>query len=441
MPKPIHEMSSWGASAHSPRVLEEDEEWEATRQVGGATQVMRDRDEELATISRNVGRQISASQWEMFVVCEPGDAMQQQFEMLHPEYIALHDIGTSTSRRLLAGLAAAANRPVHKLHIRRQGHGVALATLEFVEMPVAEGAPPLRLYTTETDADTQSRRRLARVLLAFSRLAVVMVGDLPPHALATALLPLREAVTEGPWPNRELLMLPLASAAALASQAARLAVGTEVAVRTTPQVTRPGEAWAYMRGSWTKLRNALRESTAVDLPEIVDPVPATNVSLPGGSAAPTAPPAAAAPVQRLPLPLQPMPAVPKAAATPVIADAALAAYVRQCGQLKGMLSCCVFELATQRTLGHAGGRPGPAALSSQGATLMASMAEGGQALGLGAAAPDAAISFGAHHLLLRALPGRPGLALHAVLDRTSANLTLVRLQLQRLDALLDAAPA
>jgi len=34
------------------------------------------------------------------------------------------------------------------------------------------------------------------------------------------------------------------------------------------------------------------------------------------------------------------------------------------------------------------------------------------------------------------VPGRPGLAMHAVLDRSVANLTLVRLQLQRLDVLL-----
>ena len=50
--------------------------------------------------------------------------------------------------------------------------------------------------------------------------------------------------------------------------------------------------------------------------------------------------------------------------------------------------------------------------------------------------PDAAITLGSHHQLLRAVPGRPGLALHGVLDRSLANLTLVRLQLQRLDLLL-----
>ena len=35
------------------------------------------------------------------------------------------------------------------------------------------------------------------------------------------------------------------------------------------------------------------------------------------------------------------------------------------------------------------------------------------------------------------VPARRGLAMHAVLDKSLANLTLVRLQLQRLDLLLE----
>jgi hypothetical protein len=119
------------------------------------------------------------------------------------------------------------------------------------------------------------------------------------------------------------------------------------------------------------------------------------------------------------------------------ADPTLAAYLRKCGELKGMISCCIFELATQRTIGHFGSRPGPAGLAAHGASLMASMAEAAHALGLGDGAPDAAITVGNHHVLLRAVPARPGLAMHAVLDKVQANLTLVRLQLQRLDLVLE----
>jgi hypothetical protein len=190
-------------------------------------------------------------------------------------------------------------------------------------------------------------------------------------------------------------------------------------------VTRPAEAWGYLRASWNRLREQLAEE-AVHIPEVLDLTPAQ---------APAAP--------RAPLPMQPMPSVRAGAPAPAAADPALATYLRKCGELKGMISCCIFELATQRTLGHTGGRPGPAGLATHGSSLMASMAEAAQALHLGSAAPDAAITFGSHHVLLRAVPGRRGLAMHAVLDKAQANLTLVRLQLQRLDLLLEegATPA
>ena len=60
----------------------------------------------------------------------------------------------------------------------------------------------------------------------------------------------------------------------------------------------------------------------------------------------------------------------------------------------------------------------------------------------GDAAPDAAITLAGHHVLLRTVPARRGLAMHAVLDKAQANLTLVRLRLQRLDLLREenAAP-
>jgi hypothetical protein len=448
MPKPIHEMSTWDASAQPSRDFDEQDEesWEATRaQTGMATQLMRDKDEYLAQAQPQVGRRVGQSQWELFVVVDPAEALQQTFDLLKPDFIALHDIGTLSSKRMLAGLAVATGRPVHQLHIRRQGLGMPLAQIEFVELPVAADKPPLRLYTTEIDADTQQRRRLSRLLLAHSRLGVVIVGDLPPHALATALLPLHDAIKEGPWHNRELLMLPLAGASALAGQASHLAIGSPVQVRTTPLVTRPAEAWHYLRGSWNKLRAQLADQ-AIHLAEILDPVappamaaPAPQVNA-GKGAAQTGPvslleSASAAP--RTPLPMQPMPLPRSAPPSAAPVDPALATYIRKCGELKGMISCVVFELATQRTIGHAGGRPGPAVMASQGASLMATMAEAAQALNLGQAAPDAAITLGNHHQLLRAVPARPGVAMHAVLDRAQVNLTLVRLQLQRLDLLLE----
>ena len=496
MTKPLQDMSSWNPSAHS-RTPEEDDSWQATRQVGGqATQMVGDEEDYLAAGAREVGRDLGGGQWELFVVCDPGEAMHQQFEHLRPEYIALHDIGTTSSRRLLGGLAAATGTPVHKLVIRRQGHGVALATLEFVELNTGD-TRPLRLYTTEVDADTNQRRELAKVLLAFSRLGVVMVGDLPAHALEPSLQPLREAITRGPWPNRHLLLLPLSSASAVTAQAAQIARGTGVSVRTTPQVTRPADAWNFIVGTWNKLREHAA-ATGTELPMLSAGVraPATpeagtsatsaagpviaSPARPAASepsarpavsppAAPVAPPVTMAPAPGTttgatrPAPLTftaefasgpaatlaaqpafvPVPAPRAAPVTPPASQGVgheplLAAYAKRVAEIKGMVSCCLFETATQRPVAHAGTRPGPASLAAQGGALLAAMTDAGKLMGLGEALPDAAVTLASHHLLLRPLPNHPGLALHAVLDRSVANLTLVRLQLQRLDETLDA---
>ncbi|MBL0090940.1 MAG: hypothetical protein IPP50_00660 [Piscinibacter sp.] len=114
--------------------------------------------------------------------------------------------------------------------------------------------------------------------------------------------------------------------------------------------------------------------------------------------------------------------------------------MHQLGELTGMVSCCVFELSSGRSVAHAGASPGADDLALHGTELLSSIAGTCRALGLGHAIPDAAITLGAHHLLLRAVPKHPGMALHAVLDKTHANLTLARLQVQRMDALFDEQP-
>ena len=414
--------------------------WQATRaQTALATQFLRDEDAYLAPDQVDIGRQTSANERELFVSCDPALAMQQQFEHLHPEFIAVHDIATASSRKLLAGIAAASARTVQKLLIRRQGFGTVLASLEFVELPMTEGNT-LRIYSTDVDADTTARHGLARMLMAFSRLAVVMVGDLPGHAMSAALAPLREHMISGPWPNRQMLLLPLASASTLVTHGMDLGRGTGVNVRTTPQVTRPADAWGFINGTWGRLRGVEPGARPKPPPGGAMP-PAPSSSLQSGTAGAAGMPGAAA-AQRArpgtdPLSMRPMPAVPSAASRAVTPKALLDRYVHQLAELTGMVSCCVFDVASGLEIAHAGARPDPAQLASHGATLLGAMIATSRTLGLGHALPDAAITLGSHHLLLRAVPRHPGLALHAVLDKTHANLTLARLQVQRVDALFD----
>jgi hypothetical protein len=432
------------------------EEWEATRaQSMMATQIMRDVNESEPGESRDIGRLVGDNQRELFVSCGPVEAMRQQFEILDPAFIAVHDVGTALSRKLLAGIAVASGRRLQKLVIRRQGYGTPLATLEFIEWPTAQGTI-LRLYTTEIDADTAARTALAITLLAYSRLGVVMVGDLPAHALNAAFYPLQQGLLHGPWPNRHLLMLPLSSASAVASQSAQLVSHTGVTVRTTPHISRPAEAWGFISGTWNHMHD--EETTrGLQLPGISDAAvksrPAAPPAIQADSAATAATPAAApvrppdlktastppleapaaAPAPAQPLPLRPMPAVPGPEAAPARLEDMLADYVGRLIKLNGMLSCTVFETATSRTLAHAGTKYTANALAQQGRALIDAVLQCGQALGMPVGAPELALSLDAHHLVLRPLPRHAELMLHAVFDKNIANLTLVRLQIQRFD--------
>lgn len=416
--------------------------WQSTRaQTALATQFLKDEEEYLSSEKSDIGRQTGANERELFVSCDPAQAMQQQFEHLRPEFIAIHDIATASSRKLLLGIAAASGRALQKLVIRRQGYGTPLATLEFVELPTTDNRP-LRLYTTEADADTASRHGLARMLLAFSRLGAVMVGDLPGHAIAAALKPLHDDIVAGPWPNRNLLLLPLASASTLVTHGMDLGRGTGVTVRTTPQVARPADAWAFITGTWSRLREQdPTEGNAV--PELggFNPGLSAAVAHARRNAAKGMPSGDTQPFEDMavPLSMRAMPAVSGAGAKPAVTRNLLERYVRQIGDLTGMVSCCVFEIETGRPLAHAGANPGANDLGLRGMELIASMTAGGRSLGLGQAVPEAAITLASHHLLLRPVPKSPGLALHAVLDKSSANLTLARLQVLRMDTLFDEA--
>lgn len=501
MRKRLSELSTWEESSQQMPSTVPAEDWEQTRaQTVLATQLLATQDDYLSGESRDVGRRIDARQHEMFVSCDPGEALHQQFDQLRPEYIAIHDVGGSQSRRLIAGLAAAAAAKVQKLTIRRQGYGVSLATIEFVELP-SDGRN-LRVYTTEVDADTHVRHQISRVLLAHSRLGVVIVGDLPPHALSSALAPLAEGIRVGPWSNRDLLFLPLSSASAIAANASTLGAGRGINVRTTPQVARPGDAWNFITATWNRLRESLLRS-GVTLPELgvgqpvqaglhpqlahapvqpsarkrAEPVPSTApqpvVATPAVAASrssgpvvsPLAEPTAAAPKSQRPLPhaatrppvhatvatpaspestklpLHAMPPTPRLPERGLNSPDPLVRYVNRLLEITGMVSACVFEVATQRPLAHAGARPGPAMLAIQGGMLTGVMLDTSRALGFGMTPPEASITLGGHHLLLRPLPGHSDMMLHAVLDGAAANPTLARLELSKLDGEVFAQAA
>ena len=377
-----------------------------------ATQIVRDRDAYLGQ-SPDVGRRLTDDQVELFVGDEPAAALQREFERLNPQFIALHDVGTASSLRLLQAMASTTGK-VMRLTVRRQGHGVPLATLQFVEIGGSDGSA-LRVYSTDVDADTHARQLIARVLVSHARLAVLMFGDLPTHALAASMQPLIQSVSHERWPGRQMLMIPLGAPAPVnAFVAPFTAAGLQVQV--APRVARATDAWSFIGSSWNQL---------------------DGVSAP--AAAPAAPIAAASGTHHAPAaaldsseaPTEPM-GLP-ADRGPHHGGINWFDYVQRCASVKGMISCCVFDRSNGQALAHAGGRPPAEVMQALGERLLVTAGEIGAMMGTGTAVTEATVSYATHHLMLRALPRQPGVVLHAVLDAATGNLALARAQLQRLD--------
>jgi hypothetical protein len=376
--------------------------WQATQALTGmATRVMGS-EEYLGRTIPEVGTRVGDHAFEIFSICPPAEALQLQFEAQQPTFIAIHDLGTAMCARFLAELAAALHLPLQTLTIRRSGVGVTLATLQFIELPAPKGAQ----YATAADADTSTRRLLAEALLAFSRLGVVLVGAMAPHAVAAQFAPLRERLLTVPWNNQKLLLVPVSTPSPeLAEQTRRLVAGTTVSASVTPVAADTSGRWGFIQAAWSRLRSNLPETRLT----FDTPTPAP-VEVP--------PPEA--------LPMRPMPATSAAAGR--------LGNARACS-----LGCCLFELQSGRPVAHAGRRGNIETLAAQGTNLLAAALDSGARLGDPGGSAECLITLDRQLLFVRQMPQQRSLGMLAVFDRSLANPMLVRVQLQRLEPLLDAA--
>lgn len=399
-------------------------------QLAPRTQLVPDRDAYLGQGSRDVGRRIADDQVELFAATDPVTALDLELRQHQPLFLALHDLGASASLRLLASVAQAAGSPLQRLTIRRQGHGDALATVPFIEVQLADGKP-LRCYTTDVAGDTTLRQSMARTLLHHASLGVLLVGPQAPEVLMPQAQALLAAQPQQSRLQAELLLLPLTAGTALAGLASLLQGGGST-VHVAPPAAKTRQAWSQMAQVWNRLQGGLGGSAPLPVAfnGEAEATPANAAATPSPAApARTAVDDSDAPT--LPMGLNPMRARAAAAAAPT--GNLWQVYADSCALLKGALAACAFDPLGGHALAHAGRGAEPAQLAEQGAALLRTMTDAARALGLGAAPSDGSLSVGHHHLLVRPVPGHPGVAL-ALLLSDSTNLTLAKLQLERVQA-------
>jgi hypothetical protein len=219
-----------------------------------------------------------------------------------------------------------------------------------------------------------------------------------------------------------MLMVPLGSGLPLASHATQLAGRSGVAVHVTPHAGKTRQAWSYIAGAWNRLHGGAASGRAI-------PTDFGAVAAPPATAARSEAPTEVMGLR--PLPGSPASPASQAAPSPAGAPGSWQDYIDRCGQLKGVLACCAFDTLARHPLAHSGPLAMAARLAEQGAGLLKAMADATRAIGLSGTPSEGAITVGGHHLLLRPVPGHPGIAVHLVLS-SSSNLTLARMQLERI---------
>lgn len=381
-----------------------------TSPPGPQRPVWRDADDtQLATqVARNpgdylderadIGRAVAPGVRELFIACEVGIALQQQFEHLPQPFVAVHDLGCQATGHLLSSIALATGRAGETLVIRRTGYGTVLASIDYVDCHTPAG--PVRLYSTAVDADTQTRQAITRVLLDHAPLSVVLVGEHPAHVLEGLFTELRATASTSSGGHHELLFLPLGSPVLLQPRAQAFANVTARTVRLGPQVATPAEAWRPLRAAWN--------------------------ALPGPAAALPAMPSPDAEQTTAPLT---RPLVPSPSGT-------LPSFMHQVGALPGVVCAGLFEIATSRVLDAFGPRDAATELARRGTLLLAAAATSRRQLGLVGPALELVVHGSSQGNAVHVLARRPDWALHLVYTPALADWPQLRQRIEQIEAAL-----
>jgi hypothetical protein len=407
-----------------------------------------------------------------------GDANQtllQDLASRMPAYVAIHDVHGGASLQLLQMFAMNFFGRIQALQIRHRQTRNLLATIQYLDLDV-DGSSPLRLIACDIDATLPQRQLLARSLLAFSTLSVLVVGDNATGGIASQLEAWRAQMSQEPWVNRHMLLMPLSSSAAAITRNAQMGRATPVSVRVTPAAVSPDDAWNYISGAWRRASTSIPFSDSgagsgfIGLGEPIRApraqathlaarpaaqeagreLPAQTSPSPTGCASSIAAGASVAPDNAgttlwrrsgfsslpQPSPLKPMPTI--GAGSPSVSI--IQEHCERILQLEGVLAAAIFDTSTGLIAAQAGGAGFTEQLAKQGLMLVSTIQESARALGCAEGATDVTVQWADKNLILRQVPNMPHLAVSALSDRSRTNPVALRTEWLRVDALFVREP-
>jgi len=391
--------------------------------------------ESVATEVNDRGQMVDSHLRDLVVSGSPAQAIRDHFAATRADLdtasrlIALFDPTGVWAGSVIKALSDASGRPIERLHLREQG---TLRTLAMIERTTLERRheDALRIYHADVRAPGAGNAAIPLALMERSHMTAVIVGAMQPHEVDEMLSTVQAAVRSAAWRCPTLLfMLPpnavwIANKISMTDWPARLKVQA-----LNEALTSASAVWNSLLGMWNRVKK-----------EPVWGAPVANAPALEGfqiRVADLSPPTEAltAPMAR---PIAPPTSARRAASQldPAVATKAL----HTLAGLDGVIGCAVVDAGTGLVLAQQSreDKPVPLDLAAAASTqVLRAHQQASHDMGMGDDIDEVMTSAGARHHVMRAVSGRRGLFLFAVLDKQRTNLALARYKLMEAEQSLS----
>ena len=207
------------------------------------------------------GRMVDRHQQDLFVTGSPARAMREHLAKAPAgsdvRTITLLDPARLWAPGVVKALSDATGQPVERLHLREQSTLRILATLERTVVP-RRGEATLKIYHADLRDPEGEGLQVPFALMERSEMAAVIVGPMQASDVQAMLLALQAAVQQASWRCGALLFLLPPSSAWIASRIASLdwPRALQVEVLDEPLIG-TSSVWNALLAAWDRLHGPL----------------------------------------------------------------------------------------------------------------------------------------------------------------------------------------
>jgi hypothetical protein len=210
------------------------------------------------------GRMLDRHQQDLFVSGSAADAMRAHLSnathTADVRTITLLDPTRLWAPGVIKALSDATGQPVERLHLRDQATLQVLATLERTVVP-RRGDATLKIYHADLQVAEGENLAIPFVLMERSQMAAVIVGPMVPAEVEAMLAALRTAVRQVTWRCESLLFLLPPNQLWIASRIAALDWPTSLHVEVIDEpLTGTSSVWNALLAAWDRQQSPTEQS-------------------------------------------------------------------------------------------------------------------------------------------------------------------------------------